>query len=56
MNKETDCKQFSEIESALLQRLDILGPCRFDELFHGLPEYTWSQLFLASTVCTETAS
>jgi len=47
MNKENDCKQFSEVESALLQRLDILGPCRFDELCHGLPEYSWTQLFLA---------
>ena len=47
MNKENDSKQFSEVESALLQNLDILGPCRFDELCHGLPEYTWTQLFLA---------
>lgn len=40
-------RQLSEVESAILRRLEMLGACKFDELSQVLPDYTWNQVFAA---------
>lgn len=37
--------RFSQIESAILQRLARRGPCTIDELVQRLPDYSWNQVF-----------
>ena len=40
-------KQPSPIESVIFQELQRLGTCTFEELVRALPDYSWSQVFLA---------
>jgi hypothetical protein len=35
------------IESVIFQELQRLGTCTFEELVKALPDYSWSQVFLA---------
>ena len=40
-------KQPSPIESVIFQELQRSGACTFEELVRTLPDYSWSQVFLA---------
>ena len=40
-------KQPNSIESVIFQELQRSGACTFEELIRALPDYSWSQVFLA---------
>ena len=40
-------KQPSPIESVIFEELHRTGACTFEELVRTLPDYSWSQVFLA---------
>ena len=40
-------KQPSPIESVIFEELHRTGACTFEELVSALPDYSWSQVFLA---------
>ena len=40
-------KQPSPIESVIFEELHRTGACTFEELVGALPDYSWSQVFLA---------
>ena len=47
MFQENTQGQVSEVESAILRKLEHLGPFTLDELVQALPDCTWNQVFLA---------
>ena len=39
--------QSCDVESAILEMLQRRGPCSLDELYQGLSDYSWNQVFAA---------
>ena len=40
-------QQYPPIESMILQELQRSGACTFEKLVSALPDYSWSQVFMA---------
>ncbi|TAL12754.1 MAG: hypothetical protein EPO02_00570 [Nitrospirae bacterium] len=47
MGQEITGGHTSEIEAAILQRLERLGSCGLEEFLEALPGHTWTQVFTA---------
>ena len=47
MEQATARRHVGEIESAILQKLEELGSCTFEDLVRALPGYSWNQVFIA---------
>jgi len=47
MRQDITSEQVNEVETAILQKVEGLGPCTLEELIRALPGYTWNQLFSA---------
>ena len=47
MIEQTMKGHIGEIDSAILRRLEALGPCTFEKLIQASPDYTWNQVFAA---------